>query len=235
MAFSSRRASSRTNVGGATGPGQTATGPPRVAGGRCSWNRADLHREERPDVDLLQGRDAHGTFADPEIDWSRVVDTTAPDGANLGLTHRLAGVRKGNDVVARTGAPRVRTAGGRVAGETVSRQDSPPYYSGGRIEFEGVRLEGAGTQQGSVVITFRAPDRPGCLYLRPPGRRGRAAPLQDPGGAPELWAQMVWIHLEEDVQTGAGLTKRCDPGTVTWVCSAGDPIHWRHPFVPRQS
>lgn len=91
------------------------------------------------------------------------------------------------------------------------------YYSGGRIEFEDVRLEGAGTREGSVVITFRAPNRPGCLYGRREDAVGPPEPLEDPDSAPELWAQMVWIHLEEDIQTGPRLPKRCDPGTVTWI------------------
>jgi hypothetical protein len=97
--------------------------------------------------------------------------------------------------------------------------DYPVYYSSGRIQFEDVRLEGAGTPESSVIITFRAPGRPGCLY----GRREDAVgppeplPLEDPSGAPELWAQMVWILLEEDILTGPRLPKKCVPGRVTWI------------------
>ena len=95
--------------------------------------------------------------------------------------------------------------------------DYPVYYSGGRIRFEDVRLEGAGTRESSVVITFRAPNRPGCLYGRQEDAIGPPEPLEDPGGAPELWAQMVWIFLEEDILTGPRLPKKCVPGAVTWI------------------
>ena len=95
--------------------------------------------------------------------------------------------------------------------------DHHVYYSGGRIGFEDVRLERAGTEEISVVITFRAPGRPGCLYGRREDAVGPPEPLQDPDAAPEQWAQMVWISLEEDILTGPRLPKKCDPGTVTWM------------------
>lgn len=93
----------------------------------------------------------------------------------------------------------------------------PVYYSGGLIEFEDVRLEGAGSEESSLVITFRAPDRPGCLYGRREDAVGPPEPWEDSSDAPEQWAQMVWISLEEDILTGPGLPKNCVPGTVTWM------------------
>lgn len=93
----------------------------------------------------------------------------------------------------------------------------PVHYCGGRIEFEDVRLEKPGPEESSVVVTFRAPDRPGCLFGRREDAAGPHEPLEDPAAAPEQWAQMVWIHLEEDVQTSPGLPKKCDPESVTWM------------------
>ena len=95
--------------------------------------------------------------------------------------------------------------------------DHRVYYSGGRIEFEDVRLEEAGSDKSSVVITFRAPDRPGCLFGRRKDAVGPPEPWEDPGDAPEQWAQMVWIWLEEDILAGPGLPKNRVPGTVTWI------------------
>ena len=93
----------------------------------------------------------------------------------------------------------------------------PVYHSGGRIAFEDVRLEGAGTQESRVVVTFGVPGRPGCLYGRREDAGGPREPLQDPGGAPEHWAQMVWIGLEEDVLTSPGLPKKRESAGVTWI------------------
>lgn len=80
-----------------------------------------------------------------------------------------------------------------------------------------MRLEVAGTRGSFVVITFRSSGRPGCLYGRRVDAVGPPEPLQDPDAAPELWGQMVWIHLEEDIQTGPRLLKKCAPRTVTWI------------------
>lgn len=93
----------------------------------------------------------------------------------------------------------------------------PVYYSGGQIEFEDVRLEKLGSEKSSVVITFRAPDRPGCLFGRRENAVGPHEPLEDPYDAPEQWAQMVWILLEEDILTSPSLPKKCEPGSVTWI------------------
>ncbi len=94
---------------------------------------------------------------------------------------------------------------------------SPVHYSGGKIQFEGVRVEGAGSESSSVVVTFRAPSRPGCLLGRREDAVGPVEPWEDPDAAPEQWAQMVWISLEEDIHTRPGLLKRCEPGAITWV------------------
>ena len=89
--------------------------------------------------------------------------------------------------------------------------------SGGRIEFEDVRLEGAGAEESSVVITFRASGRPGCLYGRREDAVGPPEPWEDNSDAPEQWAQMVWILLEENILSGPRLPKKCEPGSIVWV------------------
>lgn len=94
---------------------------------------------------------------------------------------------------------------------------SPVYYFGGKIEFEDVRLEESGSEESSVVVTFRAPDRPGCLFGRRENAVGPQEPLEDPDAAPEHWARMVWILLEEDILTSPGLPKECEPAGVTWM------------------
>lgn len=99
----------------------------------------------------------------------------------------------------------------------VLERNYPVYRGRGRVEFEDVRLEGAGSEESSVVITFRAPNRPGCLYGRREDAVGPPEPWEDPGDAPEQWAQMIWIWLEEDILTGPRLPKKCGPGTVTWM------------------
>ena len=86
------------------------------------------------------------------------------------------------------------------------------------VRFEEVRLEGAESEAGSVVILFRASDRPGCLF----GCREDAVvshePWQDPQrDAPEGWADMVWISLMEDLETPPSLPKGCEPSATTWV------------------
>jgi hypothetical protein len=93
----------------------------------------------------------------------------------------------------------------------------PVHYSGGTIGFEDVRLEEPGSEESSVVVTFRAPDRPGCLFGRREDAVGPPEPLQDPDAAPELWAQMIWIHLEEDIHTRPGIPKKREPAGVTWM------------------
>ena len=93
----------------------------------------------------------------------------------------------------------------------------PVHYYGGKIQFDDVRLENAGTEKSRVAVTFRAPHRPGCLFGRREDAVGPPEPWEDPSDAPEQWAQMVWIHLEEDIQTNPSLLKWCDPGTVTWI------------------
>lgn len=93
----------------------------------------------------------------------------------------------------------------------------PVHYYGGKIEFEDVRLEKRGSEESSVVVTFRAPHRPGCLFGRRENAAGPPEPWEDPSDAPEQWAQMVWIWLEEDINTSRGLLKKCKPAGVTWV------------------
>lgn len=88
---------------------------------------------------------------------------------------------------------------------------------GSRVQFQDVRLEEAGSGKSSVVITFRAPNRGACLFGRREDAVGPPEPWEDPSDAPEQWAQMVWISLEEDILTGPGLRKNCVAGTVTWV------------------
>ena len=94
---------------------------------------------------------------------------------------------------------------------------SPVYCSRGKVEFEDVRLEGTGTEKSSVVVTFRVPGRPGCLFGRREDAVGPPEPWEDPDVAPEQWAQMVWISLEEDIDTRPGLPEECEPAGVTWV------------------
>ena len=96
-------------------------------------------------------------------------------------------------------------------------EDHPVYCGRGRISFEDVWLENAGSKKSSVIVTFRAPHRPGCLFGRREDAVGPPEPWEDPGDAPELWAQMVWIWLEEDILNSPGLLKGCDPGAVTWI------------------
>jgi len=100
--------------------------------------------------------------------------------------------------------------------EHLLEKDHPVYHGRGRISFEDVRLEDAGSEGSSVVVTFRAPGRPGCLYGRREEAVGPPGEWEDPGDAPELWAQMIWIWLEEDL-ANPRLPKKCEPGAVTWV------------------
>jgi hypothetical protein len=90
-------------------------------------------------------------------------------------------------------------------------------HRGNEIYIEDVRLEKPGTGESLVIILFRESSRPECLF-------GRRAPAVEPGyGAqgfhgPEVWAGLVWTHLEEDVMAvGYGLPDECDPGGVTWI------------------
>ena len=86
------------------------------------------------------------------------------------------------------------------------------------VRFEEVRLEGAGSGAGSVVVTFRASDRPRCLFGRREDAVGPHEPWRDPQrDAPEGWAGMVWISLMEDLETPPALPKGCEPGATTWV------------------
>jgi hypothetical protein len=130
-------------------------------------------------------RPRHATFAGPDIDRSSVVDTAAPDGTNREQMHGPAALRKGTATSSHE--PERPEYERRVVGwlrRHFLDNDYPVYYSGGRIRFEDVRLEGAGTRESAVVITFRAPGRPGCLYGRREDAVGPPEPLEDPGGAP---------------------------------------------------
>jgi hypothetical protein len=81
-----------------------------------------------------------------------------------------------------------------------------------------VRLEGVGSETNSVVVTFRAPERPGCLFGRREDAVGPPEPWQDPyQDAPEGWADMIWITLMEDIETGPALPKKCDPESIAWI------------------
>jgi len=51
----------------------------------------------------------------------------------------------------------------------------PVYHGRGRVMFEDVWIESSGSDRSSVVVTFRAPGRPDCLF----GRR------EDAVGPPE--------------------------------------------------
>ncbi|MBA2345616.1 MAG: hypothetical protein H0V83_11105 [Rubrobacter sp.] len=86
------------------------------------------------------------------------------------------------------------------------------------VVFEDVRLDGGKSTVSSVVITFRSPVRPGCLFGRRKDAMGPPEPWQDPQrSAPEGWADMVWISLMEDIETRPALLKKCDPRSITWV------------------
>ena len=92
------------------------------------------------------------------------------------------------------------------------------FHRGRPVIFEDVRLEGVESAASSVVVTFRSPERPGCLFGRREDAIGSPEPWQDPRrGAPEGWADMVWISLMEDLETRLALLKECDPRTITWV------------------
>lgn len=93
------------------------------------------------------------------------------------------------------------------------------FHPGRGIGVEDVRLERSG-KGSSVVITFRDLKRQEeCLFGRREDAVGPPEPWQDPyRGAPEGWAELVAINLQEDVQAaGLGLPRKCDPDGVTWM------------------
>ena len=101
---------------------------------------------------------------------------------------------------------------------TLIEGDPQVNHLGRPVRFEEVRLEGAESEASSVVITFRASDRPGCLFGHREDAVGPYEPWQDPQrDAPEGWADMVWISLTEDLETPPALPKGCESGATTWV------------------
>ena len=92
------------------------------------------------------------------------------------------------------------------------------FHPGGGIRIEDVRLEDS-ADGGRVVITFRDPGRPGCLFGREEDAVGPPEPWEDPyRDAPEGWAELVAINLQEDIEAvGSGLPRKCGPGSVTWI------------------
>ena len=92
------------------------------------------------------------------------------------------------------------------------------FHPGGGIQIEDMRLEHS-AEGGSVVITFRDSGRPKFLFGRKEDAVGPTEPWEDPyRDAPEGWAELVAINLQEDIQAvGSGLPKKCDPGSVTWI------------------
>ncbi len=92
------------------------------------------------------------------------------------------------------------------------------HQRGRPVQFEDVRLEGAETEESSVVVTFRLSREDRCLFGRREDAIGPPEPWEDPQrDAPEGWADMVWISLMEDLETGPDLLKECEPGAITWV------------------
>ena len=101
---------------------------------------------------------------------------------------------------------------------TLVEGDLRVYHRGRPVRFEDVRLEGSESEAGAVVVTFRSSASPGCLFGRREDAVGPPEPWQDPQrDAPEGWADMVWISLMEDLETGPDLPKECEPGAITWV------------------
>ena len=43
-------------------------------------------------------------------------------------------------------------------------------------------------------------------------------PYADLSSAAQVWAENVWVLLEEDlIATGYGLPRDCSPGAITWI------------------
>ncbi len=91
------------------------------------------------------------------------------------------------------------------------------FHPGGGVRIEDVRLEGS-REEGSVVITFRDQRRPECLFGRKEDAVGPPESWEDPyRDAPEGWAELVAINLQEDVVSSPGLPRKCNPGSITWM------------------
>lgn len=90
------------------------------------------------------------------------------------------------------------------------------FHPGRGIGVEDVRLERSG-KESSVVVTFRDLKRPECLFGRREDAVGPSEPWEDPyRDAPEGWAEIVAINLQEDVEAkGRGLPRKCYPGGAT--------------------
>ena len=48
--------------------------------------------------------------------------------------------------------------------------------------------------------------------------RDSTSPYADLSSAAQVWAENVWVLLEEDLfATGYGLPRDCSPGAITWI------------------
>lgn len=91
---------------------------------------------------------------------------------------------------------------------------------------EDVSLEKSSTpDEDSIVILFRVPDRPGCLFgYRAPALNevdpelGEDPEFGDEIEEPEIWAGIIRASLQESILSdGYGLPSRCEPEGVTWI------------------
>ena len=88
---------------------------------------------------------------------------------------------------------------------TLERSDNPALA---RLEIENVTVE----ERAQIVVTFRDPERPGCLF----GWRWSWAEGPRPEEL-EFAAQMLRVNLEEDVLSDRyGLPADCASAGVTW-------------------
>ena len=95
-------------------------------------------------------------------------------------------------------------------------------HGGARVER--VYLDESGPEH-EIAILFRNLDRPDCLFGY---RRGAVEtsdvlhestnPYTDLSSAAQVWAENVWVLLEEEVfAVGCGLPRGCSSEAVTWI------------------
>ncbi|HYZ30538.1 MAG TPA: hypothetical protein VE570_15855 [Thermoleophilaceae bacterium] len=90
------------------------------------------------------------------------------------------------------------------------RQAEEPALA--RLQIESVTAERSAEHGPHIAVTFRDPERPGCLF------GWRWSWTEDPRPAElEFAAQMLRVNLEEDVLSERyGLPADCAGGAVTW-------------------
>jgi len=80
---------------------------------------------------------------------------------------------------------------------------------------DAVELDG-GSRDRCLVILFRIPQRPGCVF----GSRARIwpAPSPDDEGTPEdLGRLFALTGIDEYVDQGGLVVRECVPGSITWL------------------